>query len=522
MNSDLNVKKDKSANIDRPNILFAISDDQSFPHASAYGEDWIKTPGFDKVAKEGILFTNAFSASPGCSPSRAAILTGLNTWQLEQAGTHDSEFPSKYKVFPEILENLGYKVGFTGKGWGPGNWKESERERNPAGKEYAEVYTKPLLKEVSNLDYAENFNQFLSEREKEEPFYFWFGSREPHRVYEKGSGIKSGKKLESVTVPGFLPDSPEVRSDLLDYALEIEYFDQQLLRMLTKLESIGELENTIIIVTSDNGMAFPYAKANANENGTHVPLAIRWGKKYKGGKTVEDLISLIDIAPTVLEAAYGKNFKEIMIDYPMEGKSLLNYFDQKLTNIEKREAVFMARERHSSSRWNNLTYPQRSIRTNEYLYIRNFKPERWPAGAPQKIGTDGRLEEMDGGYHDIDASPTLDYMITHQNDEQVALLFEKAVSKRPSEELYDIKNDPYCLNNLAENSKYQYVISGLRAKLGAYLMQTEDPRVTGNGDIYETYKRYSHIRSFPEPNWKNDSSRNAENAILKNQLNKID
>ena len=521
-NSVAGTKDQETANLDRPNIVFVISDDQSYPHASAYGEDWIRTPGFDKIAAEGILFTNAFSASPGCSPSRAAILTGLNTWQLKQAGTHDSEFPLDYKVFPEILEKIGYKVGFTGKGWGPGNWGASGRSRNPAGEEYDMAYTKPNLKEVSSIDYAENFNQFLLERNKDEPFYFWFGSREPHRVYEEGSGIRSGKKIESVSVPAFLPDSPDVRSDLLDYALEIEYFDQQLLKVITKLEKVGELENTLIIVTSDNGMPFPYAKANANEYGTHVPLAIRWGKKLKGGKLVKDLVSLIDIAPTILEAAYGENYPEIMRTYPMEGKSLLKYFEPKLKNLEKRNAVYMARERHSSSRWNNLTYPQRSIRTDGYLYIRNFKPERWPAGAPQKIGKDGILEKMDGGYHDIDASPTLDYMIANQVEDKTESLFKNAVNKRPAEELYDIKNDPYCLNNLAGNRTYNKTLLDLRARLGAYLMRTEDPRVTGDGDVYETYKRYSQIRKFPEPKWNQDSAKNFDNKYLENQLLKID
>jgi N-sulfoglucosamine sulfohydrolase len=103
----------------RPNILFAISDDQSFPHASIYGDKVANTPAFDRVAREGVLFMNAFAASPGCSPSRATLLTGRNCWQIEDAGTHASEFPAKYVVYPDILEEAGYFVGYTGKGWGP-------------------------------------------------------------------------------------------------------------------------------------------------------------------------------------------------------------------------------------------------------------------------------------------------------------------------------------------------------------------------------------------------------------------
>ena len=113
----------------QPNILFVIADDQSYPYASAYGCKTVKTPAFDKVAKKGWLFSNAFVTSPGSSPSRASILTGKYPWQIEEAGTHFSDFPTKFICFPDILKNAGYKIGFTGKGWGPGS--SSGRPYNP-------------------------------------------------------------------------------------------------------------------------------------------------------------------------------------------------------------------------------------------------------------------------------------------------------------------------------------------------------------------------------------------------------
>src|SRR5690606_32987578 len=243
---------------------------------------------------------------------------------------------------------------------------------------------------------------------KGKPFCFWYGASEPHRVFEKGSGLKAGKKLEDVVVPSFLPDTEEVRSDLLDYAVEIEWFDQQLGKMLEVLEEVGELDNTIIVVTSDNGMAFPRAKANLYEFGHHVPLALRWGDKVPGNRTVEDVVSLIDLFPTYLDAL-GLDFTSN--DYPIKGKSLMNILlsDKEGIVDKSRNGIYAARERHSSSRWNNLTYPQRSLRTDQYLYIRNFRPERWPAGAPQKFEEDGTLGEIHRAYHDIDACPTLDY-----------------------------------------------------------------------------------------------------------------
>ncbi|HTK75112.1 MAG TPA: sulfatase-like hydrolase/transferase, partial [Gemmataceae bacterium] len=120
----------------RPNVLLVVADDQSFPHTSAAGYKAVRTPAFDRVAREGVLFANGCAASPGCSPSRAALLTGRHPWMLEQAGTHASEFPAKYAAYPDLLEKAGYHVGFTGKGWGPGDWKVSGRDRNPAGPAY--------------------------------------------------------------------------------------------------------------------------------------------------------------------------------------------------------------------------------------------------------------------------------------------------------------------------------------------------------------------------------------------------
>jgi N-sulfoglucosamine sulfohydrolase len=490
----------------RPNILFVISDDQSYPHASIYGENWVQTPAFDRIAKEGVLFHNAFAASPGCSPSRAALLTGNYPWQLEDAGTHASEFPSQYTVYPDILEDLGYRVGYTQKGWGPGNWEISGRKRNPAGEVYQDIRLDPPSTGISNNDYSANFSRFLEGREANQPFCFWYGASEPHRVFEKGSGVKAGKDPSTVKVPAFLPDTPEIRSDLLDYALEIEWFDKHLGMMIAQLEEMGELDNTIIVVTSDNGMAFPRAKANLYEYGFHVPLAIRWGNQVKGGKSIDDLVSLIDIAPTFLEVASGEEFQKLSQKYPMEGKSLINILLQEGSGqLDKsRKAVFSARERHSSSRWNNLTYPQRAIRTQRFLYTRNFKPERWPAGAPQKYEADGALGPMHGAYHDIDACPTFDFMIENRENPDIQPYFEMAVRKRPEEEFFDLEKDPYCLTNVADDPTYREELRSHRASLGGYLMETGDPRVTGKGDIYETYIRYSPIRNFPEPDWLSD------------------
>lgn len=469
-----------------PNILFAISDDQSWAYTGISGCKIVNTPNFDRVAKEGVLFTHAYDAAPQCSPSRAAILTGRYIWQLEEAGTHGSNFPKKFKVYPDLLEDAGYWVGYTGKPWAPGNWKVSGWKRNPAGPEYNQHHLKKPFSGISNQDYAANFQEFYDSKPKSKPFCFWYGGHEPHRKYEKGSGLKVGKKLDDVKMVPFLPDDPEVRSDILDFAVEVDWFDEQLGKMLKYLESKGELDNTIVVVTSDNGMPFPRAKANNYEYGVHMPLAIRWPRRVKGGRKVDDLISFIDFAPTFLQAV------DLPIPEQVTGKSFLDILlSEKEGHVDKtRTHVLTGRERHTHARPDNLGYPCRSIRTDDYLYIWNVKPDRWPAGDP--TGSD-----EPEGYFDIDASPTKTFMIQHQNDPKVKSQFHLGFDKRPGEELYDMKNDPACLKNLANAPAFQEIKSNLKSQLQSELKAQGDPRMLGNGDIFESYPRYGHMRNFP-------------------------
>ena len=474
---------------DVPNILFAISDDQSWPYAEAYGVSGLKTPAFNLVAKEGVLFANAFCSSPGCSPCRAAILTGRHTWELEQAGTHASSFPAKFQVYPDMLEAAGYTIGYTGKGWGPGNFKTSGRTRNPAGISFQKRKLKNRPSGISANDYAGNFAEFLNSREKDKPFYFWYGATEPHRSYAKGLGLKQGKKLSEAVVPSFLPDTDEIRSDILDYYVEVEHFDTHLGRMIQLLKEHDELDNTLIIVTSDNGMPFPRAKANCYEYGIHAPLAVMWPNSIRSGRKIDDLISFIDFAPTILEAA--------QIDVPanMSGRSFLSLLTSGKEGMvdPSRKAVFSARERHSSSRWNNWTYPIRCIRTQKFLYIRNFRPNRWPAGDPAGFRNDSF------GYYDIDGCPSKTVLIENRNREPYKKFFHLAVDKRPAEELFAIETDPGNVIDLSQNPKYQKELEALRTELNQELRRTRDPRILNGGDIYESYKRYSHIRTFPKP-----------------------
>ena len=485
---------------DRPNIFIAMSDDVSFPHASAYGCDMVNTPAFDSIAKNGILFNNAYCCAPGCSPSRAAFLTGRHIWMIEEAGTHASYFQKKYTTFPEALQQAGYFVGNTGKAWAPGNFKQGGRSDNPAG---------PRFRGQKRGDHVAGFEAFLQQQPDDAPFCFWFGGNDAHRPYVKRSGIESGLDPATVDVPGYLPDHPEIRSDLLDYAFEVNRFDSDVGKMLKILEAKGQLENTLVIYTSDNGMPFPRAKANCYDSGIHMPLAVSWPKQFPGHRSSDDLVSFVDLTATIYEAAQVSSPD----DFPVIGISLVDELRSKKSGLlsADRDFILAGRERHSSSRYNSLSYPIRAIRTKEWLYLINLTPERWPAGPGLKYsraayGEDNKLISstdagVHSGYHDIDACPSLTFLIQHADDPQYARFLQMSVAKRSRQELFHLPSDPDCLNNLAGDPKHAVVRDQHFAKLMKELNRTGDTRTTTDGHVWETYPRVSGLRWFPMPEW---------------------
>lgn len=509
---------------ERPNILFVISDDQSFAHTSFSGSKFVNTPAFDRVAREGVYFAGCIAGSPGCAPSRSSIVTGRYPWQNEQSGQHASSWLKKYVPFIDELEKAGYSTGRTGKGVGPFQYARNAndslwRVTNAGGMAHSEIsYDKKdrsnlegYTDKMSGTDYYGNFKYFMENVRKDKPFFFWYGAHEPHRPYEKGSWKRMGKHLEDAEVPGFLPDNDEIRGDLLDYAVEVEWFDRHLGDILQYLEDIGELDNTIVIVTSDNGKPFPRAKANSYEYGIHVPMAIRYPEKFPGGRVIKDPVSFVDIAPTILEIA-GKGPGDMM---PVTGKSFLDILTSNEEGYVKGENAyaFSGRERHSSSRYENRGYPQRAIRSRDFLYIWNMRPERWPAGAPRKfdpedtlqllpvngIGDDGKYIPQ-SAYTDIDDCPAKTYLLEHAGDTDIKPFLDLAVDKRPEFELYAINTDPYCLENLAGMPEFAEEETRLKKELLSELKRTKDPRVVGpDTEIFDRYKRYSPIRKFPKP-----------------------
>ena len=464
---------------ERPNILFCIMDDASI-HAGAYGCDWCKTPAIDELAEKGILFTNTYTPNAKCAPSRSCILTGRNSWQLEEAANHVVNFPAKFKTFPEVLRENGYVTAKTGKGWGPGNPGSIDGQvRLLIGEAWSEIKMKPWATGMSNEDYASNFDAFLDGIEEGQPWFFWYGAREPHRRYEYGSGQKVGnKKLSDIdSVPAFWPDNEIIRNDMLDYALEIEYADMHLGRMLETLEKRGLLENTIVVMTSDHGMPFPRCKAQEYEYSNHVPMAVMWPDGIDSpGRTVTDMVSFIDFAPTFLELA-GIPFGESGM-HPSPGRSLTDIlYSEKDGQVNpERDIVLIGKERHDYSRPKNQGFPIRGIVSEEYLYLYNYDISRWPAGNPEI------------GYLDIDGSPTKTEILRQFRTGENDFYWKLSMGRREgNEEFYNISDDDECMINIASNPEFSELKQQMKTRMEEMLIEQEDPRMFGNGDIFNSY-----------------------------------
>ncbi len=475
----------------RPNILFAIADDWSAGHAGAYGCRWVKTPAFDRVAKQGLLFTRAYTPTAKCSPSRSAILTGRNPWQLAAAANHVSYFPPEFKTWAEALGENGYIVGMTGKGWGPGvATNQSGQEREMTGKPFNERRALPLTSGIKSNDYAANFNQFLESTSATKPWCFWYGGMEPHRIYEQGSGVsKGGKKLSDIDyVPSQWPDSPGVREDLLDYAFEVEHFDRHLGRMLNLLEARGLLSNTIVVVTSDNGMPFPRAKGQAYEDSDHMPLAIQWPAGIqRPGRSVSEFVSFIDFAPTIIELA-GIKWQQTGMA-AATGRSLTDIFsgNDSVKTKTPRDHLIIGRERNDVGRPHDAGYPVRGIVNANFRYLHNFEPTRWPSG------------NAETGYTDACGCQTKTEILSNRATPEQRRRWELTFGLRGAEELYHRSRDPHCLTNLASDTAFHTIKQQLREQLFSALRAQNDPRALGQGDVFDQYPFAAEgIRGFYE------------------------
>ncbi len=500
---------------DRPNIVFCFADDWG-RYAGAYAavdgpgsaNDVVKTPHVDRIAKEGVLFRHAFVNAPSCTPCRSSLMSGRYFFATGRGAIlNGAQWDSAIPSWPLLLKDAGYHIGETYKVWSPGSPNDAPYGAGKFGYEksggafnqFSQNVTKLVasgtpLDEAKERMYANvrgNFSAFLADRKPNQPFCYWFGPTNVHRTWVKGSG-KALWNIEPDTLkgklPSFLPDVPEVREDFADYLGEAQAWDAGVGVILEQLAAAGELDNTIVVISGDHGApGFPRGKCNLYDFGVRVALVVRWPGQ-PSGRVVDDFTTLMDLAPTFLEMA------GVAPPAGMHGRSLVPVLKSTQSGQvdPARSFVVTGRERHvGNAREGSKPYPQRAIRTKDYLYIRNYEPDRWPMGSPLAATQPilPSLQELENNtrvaFADMDAGPTKAWLLQHRDDPQWKTAYDIAFGKRPGEELYDLRSDRDQLKNLASDPAQAMHRAMFADQLQSVLQAAGDPRVTGDGQTFE-------------------------------------
>jgi len=491
----------------RLNILFVFADDWG-RYASAYADpaqpspnDVIRTPHTDRVAREGLLFRNAFVSAPSCTPCRSSLFSGrhfFNTGRgaILRGAVWDSSIPT----FPLLLRDSGYHIGKSYKVWSPGTpadapfggqqyaYENAGRAPNNFSEETEKRLAQGMDAKAAHeqiLDQARaNFDAFLADRKPGQPWLFYFGPTTTHREWVKGSGLKHWNidpdRLKG-KLPKVLPDTPEVREDVADYLGECQAVDACVGALLQRVEAAGELERTVVVLSGDHGYpGVPAGKCNLYSHGTAVPLIIRW-PGGKPGRVSDDCVCLSDLCPTILDIAG--------VAHPpgLDSRSLLPLLTSGRSGLidPSRTAVITGRERHVAEAQPDFTpYPMRALHTADFLYIRNFAPDRWPMGAPYAAEaptdtlTAQQLEHNTRyAFPDMDASPTKAWLVLNRDSPEWRGFYDRAFGKRPAEELYDLRKDRDQIVNVAADPAYAETKQRLSDDLMTRLKAAGDPRV---------------------------------------------
>ena len=488
--------------VQRPNIVFAFADDWG-RYASIYRDatrptlnDVIATPHFDALARGGVLFNDAHCSAPSCTPSRGAVFTGRHFYrngsaaQLHHPWPKDTPDPAvSLPAFLPLLEAAGYRVGVTYKTHVPAAlYGGRPAIFEPAGG-LGGAYNRVARMLGESTDLAATRAQIngevranlaaLIDAAGDRPFCWWYSPVLCHRVWPSGLAQKlhglDPEKLRG-RLPAFLPDTPEVRQDMADYLGLCMEFDASLGAIREELEKRGLLANTLFVVSGDHGApGFPRGKCNLYDFGTQVPLAVHWPAGIATpDRRIDNPTSLIHLAPTLLAAA------GVPLPAGLDGVSLLPVLrDPTATGFTPLAPSFAitGRELHvRTARPGDLPYPARALRDGRYLYIRNFKPDRWPV-TPPPLRADAQS--------DIDGGPTRAYLAAHFSDPALARVIDLGFALRPAEELFDVRADPDQMKNLAADPAHAATRARMSGRLMEILTATGDPRVVGAGDAFD-------------------------------------
>lgn len=434
---------------DRPNVLLITLDDMNWDSPGSYGgiiPDL--TPGMDKLAENGIKFENAYVQAPNCSPSRVVIQTGLYPYQSGMRGFYYVQ--DNIETLPEILKNNGYFTGVLN--------KKADTSLSPNFSDYWDMSTTIRGSDKrSAYEYELLLDNFLNKAEKKKkPFYCVLNIADPHKpFFNDAKSIKKGfdkfkpskiYTLDDVEVPEFLPDTPKIKQQILNYYNSVRRGDDCVTSVIQTLAASRFDENTIVILLSDHGMPFPYAKSTIYQNGVKTPMIVVWPDKIeKGSVNKTDMVSAIDIAPTILDIA------ELETPETFEGKS----FQQSLfnKNADPNEYVFAQYDENAGG----VPRPSRTIISKRFGYI--FNP--WATGDHKFVSA-------------ATWQPTYKKMRNlSSTDKAIEKRFDFWVY-RTTEELYDYKNDPNAMNNLIDDPKYKDVLNKMRSQLMQHMIKTND------------------------------------------------
>jgi N-sulfoglucosamine sulfohydrolase len=415
---------------DRPNILWILSEDIS-PDLSCYDTPAVRTPNLDRLAGQGVRYTNAFTTAPVCSASRSAMITGMyqTSVGIHHHRSHRDDgytLPAPVRMITEYFREAGY---FTA------NVKTAAPGVRGSGK------TDFNFKFKNAFD-GSDWNQ----RKAGQPFFAQLSINVTHRGgHWKGlrQKLKNPVDPAKVKLPPYYPDHPVARDDWATYLDSIQMMDGYIGKILKRLDDEGIADNTVVIFIGDHGRCHVRGKQWLYDGGIHIPLIIRWPGKLKAGQVCDDLVSAIDISATVLKIAGIEPPKY------MEGRVFLG------PGAKKRDYIIAARDRCDET-----IDRIRCVRTKRYKYIRNFMPERpYTQINRYKESSYPMLPLMRKLYSEGKLTP-------------VQALF--MAPRKPDEELYDLQHDPYEINNLANSKKHQETLKKMRGILDKWIKDTGD------------------------------------------------
>lgn len=423
-----------------PNIVLIIADDVSWEDLPAYGNTGIQTPHIDQLAADGMLFTEAYLTTSSCSPSRTSIISGLYPHNTD-AEQLSWPLPAYKRTFVQQLKDAGYWTGLAGK----------YHMGDPVRDDFDVLYEMEWLDAPLGLDRrlkgdgsgCDEWVQLLQERPKDKPFFTWLASFDAHRPFYEDTSDEPYSP-DVVTIPPYMPDTELVRKDFAMYYDEIARLDDYVGKVVAELEAQGVSENTMILFMADNGRAFPRDKTTLYDGGIKTPWIVKWPARVRSGMVNQNLVSSIDIAPTFMKAAGLEPLSEF------EGLDFLPALSEKMTKI--RDQVY------SEDHFHDYEDYTRAIRTKKFKYVKNF-------------------------YEDLPNTPSADIIRGRTWQSMLAekekgtlneAQFKCFESPRPIEELFDVTNDPYELNNLAMNPEFSGILEDMRSRLLATRDETND------------------------------------------------